>query len=133
DATFQDGRLVLPGHTIPISPDRSIFINYAGGPDTFPRVSLADFVAAARAGNRTQLRDWVSGKIVLVGADNVDDRFATPFFTLFRGPRWTTAGVEIHANTVRTILEGSYLKYAPEWGRVLALLLVTAMTAGTVM
>src|ERR1700729_3116888 len=47
DAAFQDGRLLLHGHTVPISPERSIFINYAGPPDTFPRVSLADFIAAA--------------------------------------------------------------------------------------
>jgi adenylate cyclase len=133
DATFQNGRLALQGRTIPISAERSIFINYAGGPDTFPRVSLADFIAAARAGKKDQLRDWVKGKIVLIGADNVDDRFATPFFTLFSGPRWTTAGVEIHANTVRTILDGRYIEYVPEWGRLVGLLLATAITAGMVM
>jgi class 3 adenylate cyclase len=133
DATFQNGLLVLQGHTIPVSPDRSIFINYAGGPNTFPSVSLADFIAAARAGDKKQLRDWVKGKIVLVGADNFDDRFPTPFFTLFSGPRWTTAGVEIHANTIRTILDRSYVEYVPEWGRLLGLLMATAITAGMVM
>ena len=133
DAVFQNGRLVLKGRTIPVSADRSIFINYAGGPDTFPRVSLADFIAAARAGNKAQLRSWVNGKIVLLGTDSVDDRFPTPFFTFFSGPRWTTAGVEIHANTLRTILNGNYLRYTPEWGRLLGLLIATALTAGLVM
>jgi adenylate cyclase len=133
DATFQNGQLRLQGHTIPISRERSIFVNYAGGPNTFGSVSLADFIAAARAGKMDQLRHWVQGKIVLVGADNFDDRFATPFFTLFAGPRWTTAGVEIHANTIRTILENRYLEYVPEWGRLLGLLLATAITAGIVM
>jgi adenylate cyclase len=138
DATFKNGHLVLAGRTIPISAERSIIINYAGGPGTFPRVSLADFIAAARAGKKDQLRDWVQGKIVLVGADNFDadivDRFPTPFFTLFSGPRrTTTAGVEIHANTLRTILDNAYLEYVPEWGRMLGLLLATAITAALVM
>ena len=133
DATFQNGRLELQGRQVPISPERSIFINYAGGPNTFHSVSLADFVAAARAGNTAKLRDWVEGKIVLIGTDSIDDRFPTPFFTFFTGPKWTTAGVEIHANTVHTILEGRYLQYVPEWGRVLGLLLAAAIAAGMVM
>ena len=78
-------------------------------PTPFPSVSLADFEAAAKAGNTAQLRKWVNGKIVLMGTDFVDDRYATPFYTLFSGPKWTTPGVEIHANTIRTLLEGSYL------------------------
>ena len=95
-------------------------------------MSLADFIAAARAGKTDRLREWVKGKIVLVGADDFDDRFATPFFTLFSGPRWTTAGVEIHANTMRTILNRSYLQPVPEWGRMVGLLLATAIAAAVV-
>lgn len=133
DAEFKNGQLLLQGRPIPISPERSIFINFAGGPNTFESVSLADFIAAARAGDKEKLRNWVNGKIVLVGTDDVDDRFATPFFTLFSGPRWTTAGVEIHANTIRTILEQRYLEFVPEWGRILGLLLATAITSATVM
>jgi adenylate cyclase len=133
DATFQNGRLSLQGHTIPISPDRSIFINYAGPPGTFPRVSLADFVAAARAGRRDQLHDWVNGKIVLIGTDFVDDRFDTPFYTsVFKGFR-NTAGVEIHASTVQTILERQYLQYLPESWRVASLLLASAAAVAVVM
>jgi len=136
DAAFQNGRLVLAGRTIPISAERSILINYAGGPRTFPWVSLVDFIDAARKGKKDQLRDWVNGKIVLIGSDNMGadivDRFDTPFFTPFSVPG-TTAGVEIHANTIRTILEGRYLENVPEWGRVVGLLLATAITAGMVM
>ncbi len=108
DAQFQKGALLLQGHAIPISPRRSIAINYAGPPNTFPSVSLADFEAAAKAGNTDQLRKWVEGKIVLLGTDFVDDRFDTPFYTLFSGSKWTMPGVEIHANTVRTLLTRSY-------------------------
>jgi class 3 adenylate cyclase len=133
EAVFQHGRLALAGHSIPISADRSIFINYAGPPDTFPRVSLADVVAATRAGRKDRLRDWLGGKIVLIGTDSVDDRYATPFYTLFSGPRWTTAGVEIHANTIRTLLARNYLLPVKEWTRIAGLVTVTAVTVGIAM
>ncbi|HLG95060.1 MAG TPA: adenylate/guanylate cyclase domain-containing protein [Bryobacteraceae bacterium] len=128
DAQFQDGSLTLAGQRIPISSDRAIAINYAGPPGTFPSHSLADFEAAAKAGDWAKLRSWVNGKIVLLGIDFADeDRKATPFYTLFSGPKWTTAGVEIHANTIRTILEHRYLALVPEWVRWFALLLATAV------
>ena len=133
DATLENGRLMLDGHEIPISHDRAIFINYAGGPGTFERVSLANFIAAARAGDKQKLRNWVAGKIVLVGTDSVDDRFATPFFTPLSGPKWTTAGVEIHANTVRTILERRYLLNVPQWVRWASLLWAAGITISVVM
>jgi adenylate cyclase len=133
DAVVQRGALTLDGHRIPIAADRSIYINYAGPPDTFPRVSLADVVAAERAGQKDQLREWLNGKIVLIGTDVVgEDRFATPFYTLFSGPRWTTAGVEIHANAVRTLLNRDFLQPASEAARIASLLAATAVTIGIV-
>jgi len=128
DAQFQKGGLWLGGRSIPVSPQRAIAINYAGPPNTFPSVSLADFEAAAKQGNQRQLRKWVEGKIVLVGTDFVDDRFDTPFYTLFSGSKWTMPGVEIHANTVRTVLEGRYLLPVASWTRLLALLVATGLT-----
>jgi adenylate cyclase len=125
DAEWQNGKLVFQGHTVPIAADRSIAINYAGPAGTFPSVSLADFENAAKAGNMDQLRKWVNGKVVLVGSDELGDRRDTPFVTLFSGTKWLTPGVEIHANTVRTLLTRSYLVPAPQWGRALALLLAT--------
>jgi adenylate cyclase len=129
DATYQNGRLMFQGRAIPMAkdPPRTIAINYAGPPDTFPSVSLADFEAAAKAGNMAQLRKWVQGKIVLIGTDELDDRRATPFFTLFSGTKWLTPGVEIHANTVRTLLTRSYLVPAPQWALGLALLASTIL------
>jgi adenylate cyclase len=127
DAEWQNGKLVFQGHTVPIAADRSIAINYAGPAGTFPSVSLVDFENAAKAGNMDQLRKWVNGKIVLVGSDELGDRRDTPFVTLFSGTKWLTPGVEIHANTVRTLLTRSYLVPAPQWGRALALLLATTL------
>jgi adenylate cyclase len=127
DAEWKNGQLVFRGQSIPITADRSIAINYAGPAGTFPSVSLADFENAAKAGNMAQLRQWVNGKIVLVGTATLDDRRDTPFVTLFSGTKWLTPGVEIHANTVRTILDRIYLVPAPGWGAALALLLVTSL------
>jgi adenylate cyclase len=128
EAEFQNGRLALQGREIPIDRDRTIVINYAGGPDTFFRVSLADFVKA----DKRQLRDWVAGKAVLIGPDSFDDRHSTPFYTGHDSLKWTTAGVEIHANTLRTLLERRYLLPVNEKQRWLALLVVTALTVGIV-
>jgi len=128
DADWQNGQLVFQGHTIPIAADRSIAINYAGPAGTFPSVSLVDFENAAKAGNMDQLRKWVNGKIVLVGSAELSDRRDTPFVTLFSGTKWLTPGVEIHANTIRTLLTRNYLVPAPQWGVALALLLATGLT-----
>jgi adenylate cyclase len=127
DAQLQNGRMTLQGLPIPIDSQRAIDINYAGGANTFPSVSLADFEAAAKAGDKAKLRGWVDGKIVLIGTDFVDDRFPTPFFTLLR-PMSNTPGVEIHANTIRTLLEHRYLLPVPQWVRAIALLLATLGT-----
>jgi adenylate cyclase len=129
DAEEHAGRLTLAGKPVPIARDRSIFINYAGPADTFPHVSLADVVAAARAGNKDQLRRWFDGNIVMVGSDTPDDRYPTPFYTMLTGARWITPGVEIQANTIRTLLTGDYLVPAPEWARIAALLAVSGATA----
>lgn len=128
DATWQNGKLIFAGRPIPLGTDRTIAINYAGPPGTFPSVSLAEFENTYKAGNMAQLRKWVGGKIVLIGTDGLEDRQATPFFTLFGGTNWLTPGVEIHANTVRTLLTRKFLLPAPQWTLVLALLLATCST-----
>jgi adenylate cyclase len=128
DAQWQNGKLVFQGQIIPIGADRSIAINYAGPPGTVPSISLADFEKTYKDGNIDQLRKWVNGKIVLIGTDALEDRRATPFFTLFNGTNWLTPGVEIHANVVRTLLMRNFLLPAPQWALVLALLLVTGCT-----
>jgi len=125
---LKNGRAMLQGRPISMSAPRTMAINYAGGPNAFPSVSLADFEAAIKAGNRGQLRKWVNGKIVLIGSDAKDDRFNTPFYTMFAGDKWRTAGVAVHANVVRTLVERLYLKPVPQWGRALGLILATIAT-----
>jgi adenylate cyclase len=120
------------GHEIAIPKSRSILINYSGESDTFPRVSLADVVAASRAGRKDLLRSWLGGKVVLIGADTVDDRYATPFYTVFKGLHYLTAGVEIHANTVRTLLDQDYLVAVPDWARLASIVGAASATAAIV-
>src|SRR5207245_4254742 len=108
---------------------RTITINYAGPPNTFPSISLSDFIEAARAGKKDQIRKWVAGKAVLLGPDIIEDRHPTPFYTAFSGLKFNTAGVEIHANTLRTLLDRDYLLPVSQPVRVLSLLLATALTA----
>ena len=129
DAEYRDGKLTLAGSVVPIGRDRSIFINYAGPPGTIPQVSLADVVAAARGGKKDDLRRWFDGNIVMLGSDTPDERYPTPFYTMFTGARWITPGVEIHANTLHTLATRDYLVPAPEWARITALLIVSGVTA----
>jgi serine/threonine protein kinase len=129
DAEFQNGKLLLQGRAVPLSSGRAIAINFAGPPGTFPVVSLAEFEAAAKAGYTEQLRKWVDGKIVLIGSGLSDDRYRTPFYTMFSPDESSMPGVEIQANIIRTILEGKYLVPVAAWVRLLALILVTTVTA----
>jgi adenylate cyclase len=126
DADIRNGKIALQGHPIPTQ-NRAVTINYAGGPGTFPRVSLFEFEAAARAGDKAKLRKWVQGKIVLLGSDFVQDRYNTPFFNPLINHS-DTAGVEIHANTVWTLLGGRYLVDVPQWLRMFSLIFATTIT-----
>ena len=62
------------------------------------------------------------------------DRLPTPFTAPFNfntrigNVEFTTAGVEIHANTLATLLNGDYLLPAPMWARYAALIAVAALT-----
>jgi adenylate cyclase len=129
DARLDDGKLFLGDQVVPISDQRTIAINYPGPAGTFPRVSLCDFLEAARAGREVQLRQWAHGKAVLLGNDTIDDRHATPFYTLSPGLRANTAGVEIHAGALYTLLERKYLIEVPQWTRLGALLLAAGGAA----
>jgi class 3 adenylate cyclase/CHASE2 domain-containing sensor protein len=129
DAVYDGNILSLAGRRIPVSADRAMTINYAGPAGTFSSISLWDFLQAARAGNRQQLRHWVAGKIVLLGVDHITDRFPTPFYMALSGSRWTMAGVEIHGNIISTIRSGNYLTPVSSRGQASA---AAAVAIGTV-
>jgi adenylate cyclase len=128
-AQVRNGQVYLGDRLIPTDGKRTVTINFAGPADSFPKVSLFDFIAAVRAGNQRQVEQWVKGKAVLLGPDNIDDRHATPFYTAFGlTNKWMTPGVEVHANTLRTLLTGDVLQPVPEWARMLALALGASAT-----
>lgn len=130
DAHVRNGHVFLGDREIATDGQRTMLINYAGPADSFPKVSLYDFVQAERAGDIAKLAQWVKGKAVFLGPDvATSDRHATPFFTPFGlTDTWMTPGVEIHANAFRTILTGDFLKPVPRWARIAALALIAGAT-----
>jgi adenylate cyclase len=135
DAEFRNGKLTLAGHAIPIEAASaanpgSILIRDANPPGSTDHHSLVDVVEAERKGDKGTLKGWFDGKIVLIGSDTVDDRYDTPFYTLLAGGRWkTTAGVEIQADTIQTLLDRQYLLDVPGWVRGAALLMAAGFAA----
>lgn len=101
-------------------PDRSrLLINYRGGPKTFPTVPYYQVL-------RGEVKpEAFAGRIVLVGATSpiLHDVFPTPFATDGRMP-----GVEIHANALETLFQGSALARAPR-ALGLAAILAAALLA----
>ncbi len=103
--------------TVPLDPSGFLLIHYWGPGRTMPLVSMADVLEAARKSDTGQLERWFGGKAVLVGTLELDpnDMHPTPFYLAGGGQRRSTAGVEIHANVLATILEQRFLREAPRW------------------
>ncbi len=89
------------GPSLVIHPDAigRMMINYEGGAETYPYVSIADVV------NRKFPPGTFKGKIVLVGASatGIGDLRSTPFGGI------NYPGVEIHANVIDNILNRYFL------------------------
>jgi adenylate cyclase len=104
---------------IPVDENAATLVPYRGYRGSFRYVSMADVLAG-----RTPV-DQLAGKIVLVGttAPGLMDLRVTPVGTAY-------PGVEIHANLVAGILEGS-VKYKPSY--VLGIDIVLVLLAGSVM
>lgn len=91
-------------------------IRHAGPAGTVRRVSLGDLLPAPDE----QVREWAAGKIVLIGADLPMDRHATPYYAFHAGHLANTAGVEIHASAIATLLDDSARREAPPPARGIA-------------
>lgn len=127
-AQFRGNELYLGDRRLPVNSDHQLTINFAGPPGTVPRVPLYRFLEAAQNKDLATLRKWVEGKIVMLGPDNVTDRHNTPFYTVFAGAKFTTPGVEVHANTLNTLLTGDFLQPVPAWPRIFGLLLAAGIS-----
>lgn len=108
----ENGKLLYGGASVPLDPAGFMMIRYWGPGGTFPAVSMADVLAAARQRDSDQLARWFKGRIVLVGSLDPSDSFPTPFYASDLQGRWDTPGVEIHANTLETLLEARFLREA---------------------
>ena len=93
-----------------------LLVNYRGGPGTFPMVAYHRVVTGEVP------PEVFAGKIVLVGATTptLHDTFPTPYAS-----QSGMSGVEIHAHTLETLLQGIPLRRAPMW-----LVPVVAVVAG---
>ena len=115
DCTVQDGSLNVLGRSIPVEEGSRMRINYVGGSGTFATLSYQDVLRGDF--NAEQVKD----KIVLIGvtATGETDFWSTPVSS------GRTAGVEIHANAIDTILRQRFLT---DTGNIVTLLIILLMT-----
>jgi len=97
--------LNIGGAFVPVDEELTAFIPYRGAYKSFDYVSASDIL------NETVPKDKLQGKIILVGttAPGLLDLRATPVGKAY-------PGVEIHANMIAGILDGT-IKHAPSWTR----------------
>ena len=98
-------------------------INFYGPPRTFQHIPMADILAGIYP------PDFFNGKAVLVGltAPGIVDEISTPYSQ----SRNRMAGVEVHANVLNNLLDGSQIKAVADWLRWLVAIL-TACTFGVI-
>ncbi len=85
--------------TIPVDGNYAMWINYTGGPGSYPRYSFADVAAGHVA------PELLKNKVLFVGATalGIYDMRVTPFFR-------NVPGVEIHAAVADNILSGRFVR-----------------------
>ncbi|MFC1998423.1 CHASE2 domain-containing protein [Chloroflexota bacterium] len=93
-----------------------MYINYAGGRNTFPRISYKDVI------DNTFDPALVRNKVILIGTTATGE-------DVLKTPVGTMPGVEVHANAVNTIMTGRYLTDSGQTGS-LAVILVSAFLCG---
>lgn len=118
-------RLRIGDREIPTVAERTMAINFYGPRQTFPIVSMAAVLEAFRKGNTEQLRKWFQGRAVLIGPDDVQDRHGTPYYRI----GGQMEGVEIHANTVSTILNRDFMRKSPLRFDVVLILVLGLLSA----
>jgi adenylate cyclase len=102
---------------IPVDRNCAMIINFAGGASSAAAEGSRTFPVRSYAGYARQTpadpNEWpdtraVGGKIVMVGAFDkgmADDEKQTPFGMMF--------GIEIHANSLNTLLTGNFIRHLP--------------------
>lgn len=121
ESPIENNRLPLAGRSIPLDSLNGMIINYvagsadSGAPAGFQTVSYVD-----TARGDVDLRIF-KDSIVVVGAtaSGIGDTFWTPTGRMMNG-------VDIHANTIHTILAGDFLQPAPSGLTIAWILTLTA-------
>jgi len=122
-----------PPVVIPIDNQCAMIINYAGpassaavdGPKTFPVRSYAGYVRET-SDNPAEWPETrsLAGKIVMVGAFEkgmADDEKLSPYGMMF--------GVEIHANSLNTMITESFIKHLPLWANIFLVFVATMLVS----
>jgi adenylate cyclase len=109
-----DNRMPLP-----------LAINYAGPARSFPTVSFHNVFykdVPARLGGMGLFK----GKVVYIGSTTeiLHDNYPTPF-----APERPMPGVEVHANTLDTLLTRQYFGFLPPWSELLLVLGLGALSS----
>jgi len=124
ESPIENNRLSFAGRSIPLDDANGMLINYvagsadAGAPVGFQTVSYVDTL-------RGEVDPAIfQDKIVVIGAtaSGLGDILWTPTGRMMNG-------VEIHANTIRTILTGDFLRSAPS-NITIALIMILALLCG---
>ena len=103
-------------------------INYAGPPGTFETISFFDVLKKAKSGDDEYFRNNFKDKIVLIGRTDPGgkDLFNVPFSI---SNRTMMSGIEIHANTINTVIRGAYLTHINKFHSAIILLLFCIITS----
>ncbi len=103
------------GKTVPLNNTGQLLINFAGPSGTYSHQYSAAFVPLGDYSPQ-----FFRNKIVLIGStsETLQDFYPTPF-----SPSSPMPGVEVIANAVATILQGSYLTKAPPWSTIVLVIL----------
>lgn len=112
-----------------------IWLSFAGAAGTWPMLPLADLLSLDARGDAAAIAARVSGKIVLLGGWQLagEDTHLTPWTIPGDPARAPMAGLEIHANTLGTLLEGRFRRPVSDawialWTFALALCVASSAT-----
>ena len=121
----EGGRLFLGPRLLPQDSRGALMINPSGPAHTLQYISFVDVLEVIDAGREDLLKPTFAGKVVLLGSEDGQDRHSTPFY-LADAKAQRTPGVEIHAATALTLLNGQGIQPVSRNTGLLILLLLTA-------
>ncbi|MBI4472752.1 MAG: adenylate/guanylate cyclase domain-containing protein, partial [Acidobacteria bacterium] len=106
-----EGRLLLANEPIPLEPGDHLRISFRKRPARIERFSFHEVLARVRASDKAFLSRSFKNKIVLIGTEGFqEDSHLAPISSEAGLPK--TPGVEIHAQTILTLLDRDFIHEA---------------------